>query len=74
MKNAYAKPSFTDNVATAALLAAMFVSSLGALFTSLDARADQAAAPTYTLDTIVVTAPRMPVEKLDTIMVVASRH
>lgn len=74
MKNAYAKPSFTDNFATAALLVAMFVSSLGALFASFDARAELAAVPTYTLDTIVVTAPRMSIEKLDTIVVVASRN
>jgi hypothetical protein len=76
MKNVYSKPSFTDTFTSAALIAAMLMLSLTALVTSFDARAEQVtvAAPTVTLETIVVTAPRITVEKLETIVVVASRN
>jgi hypothetical protein len=74
MKNAYRNTSPKDTIATAALLAAMFITSVAALFASLDARAAEVAAmPVQTLEPVVVTAPRIKVEKIDTIVVTASR-
>lgn len=64
-----------DNIATAAVLAAMFVAIVGAFVESTDARADHAAAhlPVQQMETITVTAPRAEVAKLETIWVTASR-
>ena len=60
-----------DNIATAAVLAATFVAIVGAVVDSTDARADQAAV--QQMETITISAPRNEVEKLEAILVTASR-
>ena len=70
------KTAFTsnnkDNIAIAALIAAGFFVLASGLFNSNAAVASQAVA-VQKLDTIVVTASRTPVTILDTMVVTASR-
>jgi hypothetical protein len=61
-----------DNVATAVVLAALAIATLGLLVNVAPAHAD-APTPVVKMDTIVVTAQRDQVVKLDTIVVTASR-
>ena len=71
MKTAF-KSSNKDNIATATLVAvSLFVAASG-LFNSNPAVASHAAA-VQRMDTIVVTASRVPFATLDTIIVTASR-
>jgi len=72
MKTAYLKDNLKDNIAAAAVLAASVVAIFGTIVNSTDARADHVAA--QQMEAIVVTAPRMEVATLDTIVVTASRE
>jgi hypothetical protein len=69
------KTTFTtakDNVATAFVLAAVFVVAVSAIFGIAPANAE-APMPVIKMDAIVVTAQREQIIKLDTIVVTASR-
>lgn len=61
-----------DNVAIATILAAGFIAVAGGLFNSNQAVASQAVV-VQKLDTIVVTASRSPDAVLDTMIITASR-
>ena len=65
-----------DNIATAAVLAATFVAIVGVIADSTDAFTDQVAAqmPMQRLETISVVAARDEVIRLETILVTASRE
>ena len=71
MKTEYIKASMKDNIATAAVLAATAIAIFGAIVNSTDARAGHVAP--QQMETIVVSAPRLEVARLDTITVTASR-
>jgi hypothetical protein len=64
-----------DNIATAAVLAATFITIVGAIVESSDALADHRAAPppVQRMETITVTAHRTDVAMLETILATASR-
>jgi len=72
MNNQYTKANLKDNVAAAAVLAATFIAILGALVNSNDARANHESA--QQMEAIIVTAPRVEVSRMDTILVTASRE
>ncbi|MBL8523181.1 MAG: hypothetical protein JNN20_05805 [Betaproteobacteria bacterium] len=71
MNAVYRQPSNKDNVATAAVLTASFVTIVSIMFNSTDARAETETV--YKMDPIVVTAQREKVELMETIVVTASR-
>jgi hypothetical protein len=64
-----------DNIATAAVLAATFITIVGAAVESVDVRANYATAqlPAQQMETITVTAPRAEQATLERILVTASR-
>lgn len=67
------KTTAKDTVATAAVLLAIFAGSITAVANSTAFNHD-AMAVTETMEAIVITAQRMPVEKMGAIVVTASRH
>jgi hypothetical protein len=71
MNTVYRQPSNKDNVATAAVLTASFVTIVSIMFNSTDARAEEQAV--YKLEPITITAQREKVVMLETIVVTASR-
>ncbi len=73
MKNAYTNSNLKDTITASALLTAMFVGIVGTAFTSFEARATESAMATQVLDTIVISAPRMGVERLEPIVISARR-
>jgi hypothetical protein len=74
MKATYNTANVKDNLIGAVLIGAMFAASITAAFASFEVRASEPAEmETQTLETIVVTAPRIKVEHLDTIVVTAKR-
>ena len=64
-----------DNIATGAVLAATFIAIVGATVDGTDTPAASATAllPVQQMETITVTAPRVEVPILETILVTASR-
>ena len=80
MKTAY-NTNLKDNVAAATVLIATFISIMGSIVTSNDARADKAtqmSAPQmeiHRLATMIITAPRIRhVVRMETMVVTASRR
>jgi mannose/fructose/N-acetylgalactosamine-specific phosphotransferase system component IIC len=74
MKTTYTGNNLKDNVVSAALIGAMFVATIAAAIASFEVRATEPVAmETQVLDTIVVTAPRIKLERVDTIVVTAKR-
>ncbi len=72
MKTAYLKANWKDNIAAATILTATVVAIIGTIVNSTDARAGQGLI-TQQMDAIVVTAPRIEIARMDTIVVSASR-
>ncbi|MEO8101132.1 MAG: hypothetical protein ABI790_01310 [Betaproteobacteria bacterium] len=73
MKTAYLKANWKDNIAAATILIATMVAIVGTIGNSTEARAGQGPV-TQQMDTIVVTAPRIEIARMDTIVVSASRN
>ena len=73
MKTEY-KTNHKDNIATAIVLFSLFVGSIAAVANSQTVSVNQAAIAPQQMETIVITAQRMPVKKMDAIVVSASRH
>lgn len=73
MKTEY-KANHKDNIATAIVLFSLFVGSIAAVANSQTIRVNQVASAPQHMETIIITAPRMPIETMDTIVVSASRH
>lgn len=72
MKSEYSKSNLKDNIAAAAVLTATLVAIFGALVNTAEARTDYVAV--QQMQAIVVTAPRMEIARMDTIVVTASRN
>ena len=73
MKTEY-KANHKDNIATAIVLFSLFIGSIAAVANSQTISVNQAAIAPQQMETIVVTAQRMPVKKMAAIVVSASRH
>ena len=63
-----------DNIATAIVMVSLFIGSIAAVANSQTVSVNQAAAELQQMDAVVITAQRMPIEKMNTIVVSASRH
>ena len=64
-----------DNVATGAVLAAMFIAIVGTFIDGTDTRTDESPQPAMQrLEAITVTASREETVRLDAIMITAPRH
>lgn len=63
-----------DNIATAIVMVSLFIGSIAAVANSQTVSVNQTAAELQQMDAIVITAQRMPIEKMNTIVVSASRH
>ena len=72
MKTEYRKSNLKDNIAAATVLTAALVAIFGALVNTAEARTDYVAV--QQMQAIVVTAPRMEIARMDTIVVTASRN
>lgn len=68
------KTNRNDNIATAIVLFSLFIGAIAAVANSQTVSVNQAAIAPQQMETIVITAQRMPVEKMDTIVVSISRH
>ena len=73
MKTGY-KTNLKDNIATAIVLLSLFIGTITAVAHSQTVSVNHAAIAPQQMETIVITAQRMPVEKMDAIVVSASRH
>jgi hypothetical protein len=74
MKATYNTTNFKDNLIGAVLIGALFTATVTAGLASFEARASApAVVEAQTLEAIVITAPRIKVERLDTIVVTAKR-
>ena len=73
MKTEY-KTNLKDNIATAIVLFSLFIGTIAAVANSQPVSVNHAAIAPQQMETIVITAQRMPVEKMDAIVVSASRH
>jgi len=73
MNTEFGKTNFKDNVATVAIITAAMIAIFSSLVSSADASAGQNVA-VQKMEAIVVTAPRVDVAHLDTIVVTASRE
>jgi len=72
MKTEYIKSTMKDNIASAAVLTAAMVAILGAIVHSSDVRANYVTV--QQMEAIIVSAPRVDVARMDTIVVTASRE
>jgi len=63
-----------DNIATAIVMVSLFIGSIATVANSQTVSVNQATAELQQMDAIVITAQRMPIEKMNTIVVSASRH
>ena len=63
-----------DNIATAIVLFSLFIGAIAAVANSQTVSVNQAAIAPQQMETIVITAQRMPVEKMAPIIVSISRH
>ena len=70
--NTYILSNLKDNVATAAVMAAILITIVGGIATGKEARASEHEATTQTMDTIVVSAPAVDV-RMEPIVVTAQR-
>ena len=73
MKTEY-KTNRKDNIATAIALFSLFVGSIAVVANSQTVNVNQAAVAPQQMEAIVITAQRMPIETMNTIVVRASRH
>jgi hypothetical protein len=72
MKTEYIKTNLKNRIAAAAVLTAIVVAILGSIVNSTDARANYLVM--QKMEAIVVTAPRIEIAKLETIVVTALRE
>jgi hypothetical protein len=62
-----------DSIGAIAIIACIFTSAVAGIASSQHANVNAAPATIYKMDVIEVTAPRMKVERMETIVVTASR-
>jgi hypothetical protein len=63
-----------DSIGAIAIIACIFTSAVAGIASSQHANVNAAPATIYKMDVIEVTAPRMKVERMETIVVTASRN
>ena len=68
------KTNRNDNIATAIVLFSLFIGAIAAVANSQTVSVNQAAIAPQQMETIVITAQRMPIVTMNAIVVRASRH